>query len=286
MNTKNRLSTCMQYISFCLLIGCGFAACSDDDEGDIPNNAPYPTTAFSRIELSEEKKEVGVPTVTTTHTFQYNKGRLTTFNTLQSYMVVGEPIEIGLNTNVTYSDHQAVVIDDNGITATYTLNDKGYAVSCELKEVSVVRNYTFEYLVNTEDKHYLSEISESINNVPYSSINIEFGNFRNLHITLKVDTYEYDYIATTPANEEIANVSDIPCLFLADLYPLSNHTAALYGKLLGDPYDVLITQIIADGNDDGKTIYDYKLNKEEIVTSCSESVEHYGSIRTVNYTIK
>lgn len=100
------------------------------------------------------------------------------------------------------------------------------------------------------------------------------------------------YIITggTTAGNSIINQSEVPCLFFADLYPLSLHSAALYGKLLGEPFSILIEQIIPDGNTISQEVrkYTYSLDKRNIITSCKEVTNSYGTnyIRTVNYVIE
>ena len=101
------------------------------------------------------------------------------------------------------------------------------------------------------------------------------------------DTYEQAYTATTPANDGINNQSGVPCLFLAELYPLSLHTAALYGKFLGEPFPILIDRIIPDGNKE-VTNYIFSFDKRNLMTSCKEVINSYGTdyTRTVSYVIE
>lgn len=280
-------------------------ACNDDDdstgnlesanifvcksERGAPNTNEYPMTHFSKIELSEIKTGDAVP-VTTTQTYDYEAGRLTSFTSKQHF-VSGEPVEMQSITRIVYENHKAIVTDDYGYISTYTLNDKGYAVSCVRQEGTIIRSYTFSYLINAEGKYFLKNITETLNgNQPYSTINIDYNSYRELHITQLADVYEQSYTATTSANEEIANTSEIPFRFLAELYPLSFHTAAIYGKLLGDSYNTLITELRPDDNSESQetTTYSHKIDAAGIVSSCKETTNSYGKdyIRTVNYTIE
>lgn len=282
MSKKNHLTACTQYLCISLLIAYCFTGCKEDeDDGPTPN---VPTTTFSQIQLSQEKTEPGAAAVTTTYTYLYDRGRLITFNTLQSYKVI-EPEEIRLSTNVTYKDHQAVITDENGTTATYTLNDKGYAVSCEYQEGTTIRNYTFDYIRLDEPEEYcLKEVTENINGAKYSSVQIDYSTEGVVRITQQVSTYEPQVYSLT-LDENLTNNSEIPCLFLAELYPVSFHPAALYGKLLGDTWKYLVTRLSIAGSSE-ITKYDYILNDTGIITSCDETVVDYGKIRTVNYHIK
>ena len=275
-----------------LFIG-GLTACSDNDEGsDIPDNPGYPVTHFSKIELKEVKEEPGAPAVTVTQTYDYSAGRLINFTSTQSFVAGGELFKIENATNVVYGDHQAVVTDEINNISTYTLDDNGYAISCVRQEMDgKIRSYTFDYLNNTEGKYFLKNITETLDeNQPYSSINIDYSSYRTLRITQQVDKSEQTYIASTSTGNEIANTSEIPYLFLTDLYPLSFHSVAIYGKFLGDAYNTLITDLRPEDNSGSNetTTYTYRFDKKDVDISCSELTKSYGTdyARTVDYIMK
>lgn len=275
-----------------LFIGA-LTACSDSDEGSgIPDEPKYPVTNFSKIELKEVKKDPSVPDVTVTQTYNYNAGRLTDFTIMQSFVAGGEQFKIENTTNVVYEDHKAIVTDEINNVSTYTLDDNGYAISCVRQETNgKIRSYTFDYLINTEGKYFLKTITETLNgNQPYSAINIDYSNFRALRITEQVDSYEQTYTASTSVGNEIANKSEIPFLFLVELYPLSLHTAAVYGKFLGDAYNTLITQLVPDGNSESQetTTYAYDFTQKGIDISYEETTKYYddrGKVHTLTRTI-
>lgn len=257
-----------------LFIG-GLTACSDNNEGsDIPDNPGYPVTHFSKIELKEVKEEPGAPAVTVTQTYDYSAGRLINFTSTQSFVAGGELFKIENATNVVYGDHQAVVTDEINNISTYTLDDNGYAISCVRQEMDgKIRSYTFDYLINTEGKYFLKNITETLDgNKSYSSINIDYSSYRTLRITQQVDKSEQTYIASTSTGNEIANTSEIPYLFLTDLYPLSFHSVAIYGKFLGDAYNTLITDLRPEDNSGSNeiTTYTYRFDKKDVDISCSE----------------
>lgn len=275
-----------------LFIG-GLTACSDNNEGsDIPDNPGYPVTHFSKIELKEVKEEPGAPAVTVTQTYDYSAGRLINFTSTQSFVAGGELFKIENATNVVYGDHQAVVTDEINNISTYTLDDNGYAISCVRQEMDgKIRSYTFDYLINTEGKYFLKNITETLDgNKSYSSINIDYSSYRTLRITQQVDNSEQTYIASTSTGNEIANTSEIPYLFLTDLYPLSFHSVAIYGKFLGDAYNTLITNLMPEDNSGSNetTTYTYKFDKKDVDISCSELTKSYGTdyARTVDYIMK
>lgn len=275
-----------------LFIG-GLTACSDDNEGsDIPDNPGYPVTHFSKIELKEVKEEPGAPAVTVTQTYDYSAGRLINFTSTQSFVAGGELFKIENATNVVYGDHQAVVTDEINNISTYTLDDNGYAISCMRQEMDgKIRSYTFDYLINTEGKYFLKNITETLDgNKFYSSINIDYSSYRTLRITQQVDKSKQTYIASTSTGNEIANTSEIPYLFLTDLYPLSFHSVAIYGKFLGDAYNTLITDLRPEDNSGSNetTTYTYRFDKKDVDISCSELTKSYGTdyARTVDYIMK
>ena len=275
-----------------LFIG-GLTACSDNNEGsDIPDNPGYPVTHFSKIELKEVKEEPGAPAVTVTQTYDYSAGRLINFTSTQSFVAGGELFKIENATNVVYGDHQAVVTDEINNISTYTLDDNGYAISCVRHEMDgKIRSYTFDYLINTEGKYFLKNITETLDgNKSYSSINIDYSSYRTLRITQQVDKSEQTYIASTSTGNEIANTSEIPYLFLTDLYPLSFHSVAIYGKFLGDAYNTLITDLRPEDNSGSNetTTYTYRFDKKDVDISCSELTKSYGTdyARTVDYIMK
>ena len=280
-------------ISIALLFIGGLTACSDNNEGsDIPDNPGYPVTHFSKIELKEVKEEPGAPAVTVTQTYDYSAGRLINFTSTQSFVAGGELFKIENATNVVYGDHQAVVTDEINNISTYTLDDNGYAISCVRQEMDgKIRSYTFDYLINTEGKYFLKNITETLDgNKLYSSINIDYSSYRTLRITQQVDKSEQTYIASTSTGNEIANTSEIPYLFLTDLYPLSFHSVAIYGKFLGDAYNTLITDLRPEDNSGSNetTTYTYRFDKKDVDISCSELTKSYGTdyARTVDYIMK
>lgn len=280
-------------ISIALLFIGGLTACSDNNEGsDIPDNPGYPVTHFSKIELKEVKEEPGAPAVTVTQTYDYSAGRLINFTSTQSFVAGGELFKIENATNVVYGDHQAVVTDEINNISTYTLDDNGYAISCVRQEMDgKIRSYTFDYLINTEGKYFLKNITETLDgNKSYSSINIDYSSYITLRITQQVDKSEQTYIASTSTGNEIANTSEIPYLFLTDLYPLSFHSVAIYGKFLGDAYNTLITDLRPEDNSGSNetTTYTYRFDKKDVDISCSELTKSYGTdyARTVDYIMK
>ena len=275
----------MKKLTLALLVAAiGITACENDTD-DSDNR---PAVPFSKIQLSENSPaEAGVPTVTTTQTYLYDRGLLTGSTTVQSYSVQGEAMKIENYATVTYDGQQTVVTDNFGNVSTYLLNDRGYAVQCTRQEAGTTRTYTFSYF-DAEGKCYLEHLAESINGEPYASIDIDYSNLRVLRIVQHTDTYEQAY--TAASDNGTPNRSEVPSLFLTSLYPLSLHTTALYGKLLGEPFEVLTDEIIPDGNTESREVtrYTYSFDGRNLITSCKEVTNSYGTsyTRTVNYTIE
>ncbi|ADV44960.1 DUF4595 domain-containing protein [Bacteroides helcogenes] len=279
-------------IIFCLLI----AACNDkEDTMRTTGIEGIAKTSLSKIQLSETRHDdAQAVTITQSYVF-FPSGWLQSHSTIQSYMAIEEDIKQENITDIVYTDHRATITDDFGNISTYILNDKGYATVCTRQEAGGrTRTYTFSYLTDTKNnKSYLTNITEiQEDGTTYASIDIDCNDLHSLRITWKVDaSYEQAYTATTiSSGNETANLSEIPILFLSELYPLSLHPAALYGKILGEPLPALTAQIIPDGNAESKEIvsYSYTTDERGIVTSCKEVTNSYGKnyVRTINYTIE
>lgn len=271
-------------ITLCTILAV-LTACEDGNDSD-----DYPA-ACSKIQLSEESPyEANVPTVTTVQTFLFSQGRLTDYTTVQGYSIQGEQMSMKNATSVTYNERQAVVADDFGNVSTYLLDNRGYAISCTRRESVATRTYSFSYFTTPEGNCYLEKITEQINGKVYASINIDYSNRRELRIARQVDTHTAAYTATTSANNETDSGTGVPSLFLSQLYPLSLHTAAFYGKLLGEAFPMLIERIVPDGKAESKEVteYAYTFDKHNALISCKEVTNSYGTnyVRTVNYVIE
>lgn len=282
------------FVCICLWLLCTLPACSPgsgneftDKPGNKPDIPAYPYTSFSKIQLSENsRKETGVPTVTTTFTYLYAEGRLLSSSTLQQFTSV-EPVEIESRTTVVYGDHQVVIEKESGTKTFYTLNDKGYAESCELREADVLRKYTFAYHISSDGTYYLNRLTEILRGEVTAEIRIEYDDSCIVSIcqSIPVNGHEQEYVVSTAP--EILNKGGIPSLFLSQMYPLSFHVEALYGKMLGEPGGYLIRRIVPLNGDETIT-YTYKTDGRGRLSSCRECINSYGAdyVRTVNYIIE
>lgn len=264
-------------------------SCTDDEK---ESNLVYPKTGFQKIELSETiRDEI---TVTSTQTYIYGKnGRLTAFSGLQT--PDGKEWEIRNTTLVEYAGYQATIADDAGNVSAYILDDEGYAVECTRTEGGGrFRYYTFSYFVTATGKHYLKEITETLEKgaAPCARINIDYTDTNQFVVTQWVRDDSWSFKMSFPDINGTANVSEIPCVGLAETYPLSLHSAALYGKLLGDTYDVLVSKIepvvSGEGQEGDTDTYSYTTDSRGVVTSCSIVTNCCGCnyYRTIDYVIE
>lgn len=285
----------LNYIKLCLLVlcCCFMAACTDDNQlpntPEKPGNSslPYPTTQHRRIELKEDMRG-DAQTVTNTKQFLFAKGRIERCITTQSFYVV-EQMVMSDTTHVVYQENQAVISDAFDNTMIYQLNDNGYASSCIRKSgEKIMRTYTFTYYTDEDNVVYLSSITERLkDNAIYSSLTFDYSDYPNILINHKVDEYEQCFMASTSTENAIENRAEIPCPFIAELHPLAMHQVALYGKLLGEPYPLLVTDLkptTTNANNE-KVNFQYTLNSKKFVTNCIQTTSSYGNThkREISY---
>ena len=267
-----------------------FLACNEEETPSCP--PIYPRNAFSEIILNEEIENANsFEAVDTEKRFIYTDGLLSQFIFSQTFTggYSAPSTTLSYTTRITYEDHTATVKDEFNNVSVYTLNDKGYAISCiRTNETSgEERNYTFKYIENTEDKSFLSEVTETINGNLYSKMNIDNIGFSTSKITIQIDSYQQVFIADTSSDQITYNTVGIPEIFIADRHPLSLHTEAIYGHLLGEPYLVMIDKYMPEGGDE--TInYSYRTDDEGLLKSCTETTISSGKeyTRTIYYSFK
>ena len=250
-----------------------FIACSDEDTTyDIPDSPVEPVQIYRPLLTystlcTEEKLDSDAQTVTAKQTFSCTDGLLTQLTYEQSFTAV-EPITITQTTTLTYLADKVIVTDDFGNTLIYLLNQHGYAESCTLETNGKVgRQYYFFY----DEEYHLSVIEEYLPadnfEAAYARIAIKYLS-DNIHIAYKVG--EAFQTFTGSINTEAANHLAIPSPFLAELHPLSMHTAALYAQILGNAYPFFIKEILPEESEinGNKTTYQYVINETGIPTDC------------------
>ncbi|MDO4163017.1 MAG: DUF4595 domain-containing protein [Bacteroides sp.] len=274
-----------------LLLPLLLVSCSDDKEATVEEESAE--VSYRQVTLTEVMTSDAQP-VTNTQTYLYADDLLTSYTMLQSFEANGEEMSMESTTSVTYSGNQVLVSDDSGNELTYTLDtDHGCATACVWQQGGgSVRQYTFSYTDTSAGKHLLSYLTETLEDAstPYSTVSIDYTDEQAPIISIRIDTYEQSYQLTVPTSSAgTANVSHLPCLFFTESYPLSVHAVALYGGLLGDAFDTLVTALQPTNNSESEeiTTYTYTTDSDDILTSCVAKTVSYGSTyrRTINYEI-
>lgn len=281
MNLLLRPSLCtLGLVATCLLTACR-------DEGEAPEPAPtqqYPTLPYRKLTLTETFWSDAEP-VTLTQQFDCTEGLLTRYTARQSVQASDEVVLLESTTQLQYQDSVVTATDDRGNTYRYLLNLQGYATRCLLNEGSErQRSYTFTYQVNTEQEHYLTSIVEQLaDGTEHSRLTLDYASYRHLLLTQSVGGATQSFRLTTSPQGEMPNAAQVPCLFLTERHPLSEHLPALYGKLLGEPGLILVESVEPDGGD--PLSYTYVLDHRGWPIQVTASSSDAGS-QTVNYNFE
>ena len=278
-------------IGISILVLSTFSACSDETESIIEEpptldngteseeKDSVPTFLYTTLSVKEEKPS-DAQTITLTQTFNYKENKLNSFQSVQSYTAV-EPFELKNETTISYQNNKAIITDGYN-TSIYLLNEFGYATQCIRNEGrSDERKYIFKYALNEYNWHYLNQIEEYLSDGKlYSKVILE-PNEEGIMITQEIESFKQNYITNT-SND--INISGIPHPFLVDLHPLSMHTAALYGRLIGEPSLNMITKVTPEGSEENVG-YSFEKNDEGWFTSCKITTinEKYRHTRKINY---
>jgi hypothetical protein len=279
-----------------LLLSLLLAACEKDND---PTPEPAPYAGIRKIALSETTGDDRTGS-TRTHTYLFDTdGHLSSASIKQEEFLTGSHTPLDSRetvSTVTRPASNEVVITTEGIsTATYTLNDDGFASSCLYQEGSSERTYRFTYTTTSEGSTLLHTLTESMKGSETASLTFSYSpaietnpTAGSTELTVKMRGKEFTYLLQA-GEIASADAGEVPCLFLADLYPLSFHRAALYGKLLGNPLPYYITTVTPKGSSDGEINYTYSLNSVTgRVTSCSEQAVsgQSSTYRTIKYEVE
>jgi hypothetical protein len=246
-----------------LLLLCTLCACEKED---VP--PPYPTTRFSEIEVTYQDYYV--------YSYRFTDGRLTQVLNSQK-----EVESASTTTQITYGDHQATIQLHTSQTRNvkaYTLNDRGYAVSCHETSGNTIYDYTFDY-VEIEGKTYIAEVRDKSYLPKYEYITTFHYDKPNTVRILKMEmtdnqlTDKDEVILTAPG--KLPNISEVvsPCQLVG--FPYSDHRVAIYGKLLGEFYPYLLTHLEYNSYDASDNIEQsfsevstYTLDERGVVSKC------------------
>lgn len=283
---------------YLLLLSILFVTCSDEDTTFDVHDTPEepaqiyrPLLTYNTLQTTETMDSDAQP-VTRKELFTCNDGLLIKHQIEQTYTAV-EPIIMTHATDITYQNKQIVITDSYNNITTYQLNEEGYAESCTRKEgANDIRLYHFDYTI-IDNQTYLSLIEEFLStdesNTPYSYISIDYQESDTLNITQLVNGFELSFTASINKDRIMENLAAIPCPTIAELHPLSMHTTALYGQIIGNTYPLLIQQIEPENNEKSqeKTTYQYVHNETGVLTDCYIKTISYGKTynRKISYQI-
>ncbi len=319
MKQKYLLPLCLFLFSISLCTAC--AEGDDEPLNNTENNEPapgeepgtgneptetFPTTEFASIELTEVQKYDGVQDVRVSHAFNYTQeGRLAAYTFRQAMTAGGEEMEIASETGVEYADRQAVITDGEGNTFVYTLDEQGYATACISQSATGDNRRTYAL---TYENGRLTSLTETLaDGTCLSILTITYNEKEHsMNVSQRMGEVQADFLLTAAKQDgPVENLSQLPCLFLTELHPLSLHTAALYGKLLGEPFDWHIMQVkpcttdmegnLTAASATGEVIdYSYGYDNNGLLTTCRQTTSLYEDghsyktdyKRTISYTFR
>ncbi|MCE8466191.1 MULTISPECIES: DUF4595 domain-containing protein [Bacteroides] len=253
-------------------------SCRDDDkEPEMIYIEDSP--ALKQITIKELMQDDGGP-VTREENFYYNEGhKLVRYVSTQIY---GDPV-IENETQITYLENEAIIIDELNNKSIYTLNAEGYATSCIRYEVGGnTREYTFDYSTNTLNGAYLTGITEYVKGNIRSKV--IFDNLALHDATLSVQSGDITNIFQLSFTQK--NTSRLPWFFLTEIYPLNFHAIAMYARLLGDNPMYLLGTVQPKGGDE-ITTYIYTNDTSGQLSSYTEITRSNGKSynRIINYIV-
>lgn len=225
--------------------------------------------------LTEETKS-DAGTVERTEEFYYNESQqLTRRVTKQVYTVTvngfTDTDSLQIESRVTYTDHEVTVIDASGNVSVYVLNKEGYASSCIRHEATdMIRIYSFAYSAH----HSLTQMTEFINGEVVSQITLQPATAITATASLLAENGGISDTFLLTLGQ--ANTSQLPWLYLTELYPFNLHQEAMYAHLLGKAPAQLIQSIQPEGGDE-KTTYSYATDAKGNLSSCEEVISSHGT---------
>lgn len=240
----------------------------------------------------------GVSDVTKEEEFHYKDAWLTGYTYTQEVSIADLTEIISHPLTIQYGNNRSSVTftDEIGTERKYTLNEEGYATQCEYASLDQKRQYTFSYTDG-----YLTQVNEKI-------IPREGSSDAAVSHTLSLQYDKGDLISTTSpsltnesftgygklqtnyeAGEDI-NYYRLPCLLVADTYPLSFHREALFAGILGKPTQHLTTASYPEKTSDTYTerteyTYNFDKNKKPVSLKVSTKYSNGKSTSYLNRTI-
>ncbi|MGN0309254.1 MAG: DUF4595 domain-containing protein [Bacteroides sp.] len=254
------------------------SACSDDEAGPV-----RPHTDYQRITLTEVITPIDAQTVSWSQEFRFAKGQVTGSSTSQSFGTDEEQFTITLNETVTATENEVVITDEEGTSTTYLLNDYGLATEAIRREAGGdTRFYRFSYTLSGS-LHQLQAIEEYLADTLFAQLTFDelpASTSDQWQLTQQVGQYRQTFVLTlTTPLQAASSTSPVPPLFVSELHPLTLHTTALYGKLLGEAWPWVSHAASTAGNS-GRRAYSYTFTPEGQLSTCTQSSPEH---RTISY---
>lgn len=227
-----------------LLCAIVMFGCSDDEE-KVGTEVPDPE--ISKMLFSEFCKSdgIGVSDVTKEEEFRYEDAWLTGYTYTQEVSIADLTEIISHSLTIQYGNNRSSVTftDEIGTERKYTLNEEGYATQCEYASLDQKRQYTFLYTDG-----YLTQVNEKImpregssDAVVAHTLSLQYDKGDLISTISPSLPYEsstgYGKLQTNYEAGEDINYYRLPCMLVADTYPLSFHREALFAGMLGKPTD-------------------------------------------------
>ena len=254
-----------------LLCAIVMFGCSDDEE---KAGTEVPDPEISKMLFSEFCKSdgAGVSDVTKKEEFHYEDAWLTGYTYTQEVSIADLTEIISHPLTIQYGSNRSSVTftDEIGTERKYTLNEEGYATHCESASLDQKRPYTFSYTDGS-----LTHVNEKIMPREGSSDAV-------VSHTLSLQYDKGDLISTISPS--------LPCMLVADTYPLSFHREALFAGMLGKPTQHLTTASCPNESSDTYTerteyTYNFDKNKKPVSLKISTKYSNGKSTSYLNRTI-
>ena len=267
-----------------LLCAIVMFGCSDDEE-KVGTEVPDPE--ISKMLFSEFCKSdgIGVSDVTKEEEFRYEDAWLTGYTYTQEVSIADLTEIISHSLTIQYGNNRSSVTftDEIGTERKYTLNEEGYATQCEYASLDQKRQYTFLYTDG-----YLTQVNEKImpregssDAVVAHTLSLQYDK-GDLISTISPSL---PYESSTGYGKLQTNYYRLPCMLVADTYPLSFHREALFAGMLGKPTQHLTTASYPEKTSDTyteRTEYTYSFDKNKKPVSLKVSTK-YGNGKSISY---
>lgn len=236
---------------------------------------------------------IGVSDVTKKEEFRYEDAWLTGYTYTQEVSIADLTEIISHPLTIQYGNNRSSVTftDEIGTERKYTLNEEGYAAQCEYASLDQKRQYTFSYTDG-----YLTQVNEKImpregssDAVVAHTLSLQYDKGDLISTISPSLPYEsstgYGKLQTNYEAGEDINYYRLPCMLVADTYPLSFHREALFAGMLGKPTQHLTTASYPEKTSDTyteRTEYTYSFDKNKKPVSLKVSTK-YGNGKSISY---